>query len=254
MVVKKKRGRPRKRPDTDKKLKQKQKQKQQVVVNVSGGGGGGFIPAAPTQTPTFDYSLLANLIRPAATTSVPIAAQPVAEAPFVRPSMEEPLAASKPKMEATPKKLIDPQGAQPEFFEGGTFQEVALDKEPISPMMTEFGARKAEGKPLFETPTETDIYDLRKFTEPFSKKILEETPSGTEFIMREKEASTSKKPAGSSAPSQATIDKVQARLKKYDEDIKNASNVEAGKKEIKKREAYLARANEAYGKFGVTFT
>lgn len=77
---KSKRGRPRKRPETDKKLKQKQKQKQEVNVNVSsGGGGGGFIPV-PQSAPTFDYSLLANLIRPAATVDVPIMAQQMAPA------------------------------------------------------------------------------------------------------------------------------------------------------------------------------
>ena len=77
MVDKKRKS---KKGKSKKGLKQKQKQKQQVVVNVSsgGGGGGGFIPAP--QAPTFDYSLLANLIRPAATVDVPIAAQQMAAA------------------------------------------------------------------------------------------------------------------------------------------------------------------------------
>jgi len=46
------------------KQRQKQKQQQRVNVNVqtsSGGGGGGFIPMP--SAPTFDYGLLANLIR-----------------------------------------------------------------------------------------------------------------------------------------------------------------------------------------------
>ena len=253
MVVKKKRGRPRKRPETDKKLKQKQKQKQQVVVNVSSGGGGGFIPTAPTQMPTFDYSLLANLIRPAATRNVPIAAQTVAESPFVRPAMEEPLAASKPKMEeplaaskpkkeTPPKNIIDPQGAQPEFFEEGTFQDLALDKAPASPMMTEFGSRKAEPAPLFETPEETPRFDLNKFTPEFRKTMMKEAPSGVEFIL----------PKSSPAPDK--IDTVNKRLAKYDEDIKNAPNAEAAKSEMKKRASYLKRANEKYGESGITFT
>ena len=248
MVVKKKRGRPRKRPEMDKKLKQKQKQKQQVVVNVSGGGGGGFIPAPPTQAPAFDYSLLANLIRPAATTNVPIAAQTIAESPFVRPAMEEPLAASKPKMEmpkkeTPPKNIIDPQGGNPEFFEEGTFQDLALDRAPASPMMTEFGARKAEGKPLVETPIEAPKFDLNKFTPEFGRTMLEKAPSGVEFVLPKQ------------SPSPKIIEEINARLEKYDEDIKNAPNSDKAKSEAKKRASYVKRANEKYGSSGLfTFT
>jgi len=66
------------RSATEKKkgLKQKQKQKQQVNVNVSSGGGGGsgYIPI-PSMAPAVDYSILQQLIRPANTVDVPIAAK-----------------------------------------------------------------------------------------------------------------------------------------------------------------------------------
>lgn len=56
------------------KTKQKQKQRQTVNVQVSSGGSGGggtsFIPMP--QAPAFDYSLLANLIRPANTVDMPM--------------------------------------------------------------------------------------------------------------------------------------------------------------------------------------
>ena len=85
---KKKPRKPRaKRLKSKKGLKQKQKQKQQVTVNVSAGGsgGGGFVPIP--QSPSIDYGLISQLLRPAATTDVPIReAAPVAEAPFVRPA------------------------------------------------------------------------------------------------------------------------------------------------------------------------
>jgi len=72
-------------------LKQKQKQKQVVNVQVSsgsGGSGGGYVPIP--QAPEINYSLLSQLLRPAATVDVPIrAAAPVPEAPFMRPA--EPL-------------------------------------------------------------------------------------------------------------------------------------------------------------------
>jgi len=72
------------KPKPRQKQKQKQKQIQKVSVSVSGGGSGsgGFIPIP--QAPAFDYSLLANLIRPAATVDMPIvvqAARPVANLP-----------------------------------------------------------------------------------------------------------------------------------------------------------------------------
>jgi hypothetical protein len=80
-------------------LKQKQKQRQQVNVNVSAGGsgGGGYIPIP--QAPEINYSLLSQLIRPAATVDMPIrAAAAVPEAPFVRPAEPESLASEiKPK-------------------------------------------------------------------------------------------------------------------------------------------------------------
>ena len=261
MVVKKKRGRPRKRPEMDKKLKQKQKQKQQVVVNVSGGGGGGFIPAPAPQAPAFDYSLLANLIRPAATMNVPIAAQTVAEAPFVRPAMEEPLAASKPKMaeplevskpkkETPPKNIIDPQGGQPEFFEEGTFQELALDKAPASPMMTEFGARKAEGTPLFETPKSEEIF--RPLPPAKTKEQREAIADALENIP-EVEITlppTSKKKKAvteESNPKSEAVKKAKAKLITYEEDISNAKNAEEAKKIIKKRDELINKGNQTYG-------
>ena len=89
-------------------LKQKQKQRQQVNVNVSAGGsgGGGYIPIP--QAPEINYSLLSQLIRPAATVDMPIrAAAPVPEAPFVRPAEPESLASElKPKRKYTRKPKI----------------------------------------------------------------------------------------------------------------------------------------------------
>ena len=92
MVDKKRKS---KKGKSKKGLKQKQKQKQQVTVNVSsGGGGGGFIPFTPQAAPTFDYSLLANLIRPAATVDVPIMAQQMAPALSARAAEAPTLVAS----------------------------------------------------------------------------------------------------------------------------------------------------------------
>ena len=97
--TKKKPKKPRaKRLKSKKGLKQKQKQKQQVTVNVSAGGsgGGGYVPIP--QSPSIDYGLISQLLRPAATTDVPIrAAAPVAEMPFVRPAEPESLASEKSK-------------------------------------------------------------------------------------------------------------------------------------------------------------
>ena len=90
-------------------LKQKQKQRQQVNVNVSAGGsgGGGYIPIP--QAPEINYSLLSQLIRPAATVDVPIrAAAPVPEPAFVRPAVPESLASElKPKRKYTRKPKTD---------------------------------------------------------------------------------------------------------------------------------------------------
>ena len=91
---------PRTRRTTAKKnkgLKQKQKQRQVVNVQVSAGGSGGggtqFIPMP--QSPSIDYSLLANLIRPANTVDVPIrAAAPVAESVATRAAEPESLMAA----------------------------------------------------------------------------------------------------------------------------------------------------------------
>lgn len=90
-------------------LKQKQKQRQQVNVNVSAGGsgGGGYIPIP--QAPEINYSLLSQLLRPAATVDMPIrAAAPMPEAPFVRPAEPESLASElKPKRKYTRKPKVD---------------------------------------------------------------------------------------------------------------------------------------------------
>jgi hypothetical protein len=58
-------------------LKQKQKQRQVVNVQVSSGGSGGsgYIPV-PSMAPAIDYSILQQLIRPAATVDVPIVKNP----------------------------------------------------------------------------------------------------------------------------------------------------------------------------------
>lgn len=96
----KKAKKPRTRRVTAKKnkgLKQKQKQRQVVNVQVSAGGSGGggtqFIPMP--QAPSIDYSLLANLIRPANTVDVPIrAAAPMAESVATRAAEPESLMAA----------------------------------------------------------------------------------------------------------------------------------------------------------------
>ena len=80
------------------KARQKQKQRQTVNVQVSSGGSGGggtsFIPMP--QAPAFDYSLLANLIRPANTVDMPIRAMaPIPEPVQVRPAEEPTLAEAK---------------------------------------------------------------------------------------------------------------------------------------------------------------
>ena len=84
------------KPKEKTKTKQKQKQRQVVNVQVSSGGsgGGGFIPVP--QAPAFDYSLLANLIRPANTVDMPIRAMaPIPEPVQVRPAEEPTLADAK---------------------------------------------------------------------------------------------------------------------------------------------------------------
>jgi hypothetical protein len=79
------------RSATEKKkgLKQKQKQKQVVNVQVSSGGGGGsgYIPIP--QAPEINYSLLSQLLRPAATVDVPIRAQANPEPIAARAPVEE---------------------------------------------------------------------------------------------------------------------------------------------------------------------
>lgn len=85
-------------------LKQKQKQKQVVNVQVSAGGsgGGGYVPIP--QSPEINYSLLQQLIRPAATTDVPIrAAAPVPVAPVRLPEMPNLAEDLKPKRKYTKK-------------------------------------------------------------------------------------------------------------------------------------------------------
>ena len=81
-------------------LKQKQKQRQVVNVSVSAGGSGGggtqFIPMQ--QSPSIDYSLIANLIRPANTVDVPIR---------VAAPMAEPIAT----------RAAEPEGIRPSFMD-----------------------------------------------------------------------------------------------------------------------------------------
>lgn len=92
------------------KQKQKQQQKQSVVLNVSAGssgGGGGFIPQ---QAPTIDYSLIANLLRPANTIQQPFResiTEPILGANLSgraeEPTLKEAKAKPEPK-EPKPKK------------------------------------------------------------------------------------------------------------------------------------------------------
>ena len=141
MVDKKRKS---KKGKSKKGLKQKQKQKQQVTVNVSSGGGGGFIPAPVSQAPTFDYSLLANLIRPAATVDVPIMAQQMADALPAR-------AAEAP----------------------------SLAEELPSRSQKEFGTQTGPMRSAPATPQE-ESFKLSKFTQPMRERIAE---SGADIIL-----------------------------------------------------------------------
>lgn len=89
--------------------KQKQKQKQVVNVQVSSGGGGGsgYIPIP--QAPEINYSLLTQLLRPAATVDVPIRAAAAIPQPIaVRPAEPESLASElKPKRKYTRKPKVE---------------------------------------------------------------------------------------------------------------------------------------------------
>jgi hypothetical protein len=112
MPPKKRVKKSRARKPVKKGLKQKQKQKQQQKVNVSvsaggsGGGGTQFIPMP--QAPAFDYALLANLIRPAATVDVPIRAQ----------ANPEPMAARAPEAESLKELTSKQVSKQVQFGEG----------------------------------------------------------------------------------------------------------------------------------------
>jgi hypothetical protein len=136
MVDKKRKSR---KGKSKKGLKQKQKQKQQVTVNVSsGGGGGGFIPFTPQSAPTFDYSLLANLIRPAATVDVPIMAQQMAPA--------------LPARAAEAPTLVASMGTQ----------------TPVKPPSSLSGREKA----MMRQPEE-EVFRLSKFTPEMRERIAE---------------------------------------------------------------------------------
>lgn len=130
-------------------LKQKQKQRQQVNVNVSAGGsgGGGYIPIP--QAPEINYSLLSQLIRPAATVDVPIrAAAPVPEPVFVRPAEPETLASEiKPKRKYTKKP-------KPTIVKGG-----------------------------FVSETESEPIDIRGAGKKEADLLLRYAPEGTEFVI-----------------------------------------------------------------------
>lgn len=135
MPSKKRVKKSRARKPVKKGLKQKQKQKQQQKVNVSvsaggsGGGGTQFIPMP--SAPAFDYALLANLIRPAATVDVPIRAQ----------ANPEPMAARAP--EAAPlKESARPSRAAP------SIPSFVGEME---------SSRYKSSKPFIATPAATDF-------------------------------------------------------------------------------------------------
>lgn len=100
------------------KQKQKQQQKQSVVLNVSAGssgGGGGFIPQQ--QAPQIDYSLIANLLRPANTTQQPFResiAEPISGANLSGRTDEPTLKEAKAKPEP---KEPGKKGRPPQFTE-----------------------------------------------------------------------------------------------------------------------------------------
>jgi hypothetical protein len=107
------------------KQKQKQQQKQSVVLNVSAGssgGGGGFIPQQ--QAPQIDYSLIANLLRPANTIQQPFRETIAKPEPILPRRAEEPTlkeAKAKPEPKEPGKK-----GRPPQFTEE---QKTALNLE-----------------------------------------------------------------------------------------------------------------------------
>lgn len=157
------------RSATEKKkgLKQKQKQKQQVNVNVSSAGSG-YIPIP--QAPEINYSLLSQLLRPAATVDVPIRAQanpePIAARPAEQPTIVE---QDKPKRKYTRKSKIP-------IAEG-----YMSESEPM--------VAKAMTGPF-------DITSSGSFSEREAEAIVKQLPLGTEFIVEKKKGSRKLEPFG----------------------------------------------------------
>ncbi len=120
---KEKKPRTRRAPAKKKGLRQKQKQRQVVNVQVSAGGsgGGGYIPIP--QTPSIDYRLISQLIRPANTVDVPIReAAPIAAPIAVRPAEPESLAEAMPAVSKARKERSDKgkPRAKPEMVSSST--------------------------------------------------------------------------------------------------------------------------------------
>lgn len=135
-------------------LKQKQKQKQQVTVSVSAGGsgGGGFVPIPSfvpiPQSPSIDYGLISQLLRPAATTDVPIReAAPVAEMPFVRP--------------AEPPSLVESYVERPPSQQSKSASERARPtrRAPFAPLV--------EGSELFPNPIDLSKMSRQQIRQAF---------------------------------------------------------------------------------------
>lgn len=193
-------------------LKQKQKQRQQVNVNVSAGGsgGGGYIPIP--QAPEINYSLLSQLIRPAATVDVPIrAAAAVPEAPFVRPAESESLASEiKPKRKYTkkPKPTVveamvsesEPatsrafaSGIEYGFAKGGAARQDPFMSEAESESTVSFKKpRKPRTKKAPESSSATaelfgqgpiDISRSSGFNPKQAELMVKYAPEGTEFVI-----------------------------------------------------------------------
>jgi len=161
-VIKGKRKRTRAKKPKEK-ARQKQKQRQVVNVQVSSGGSGGggtsFIPMP--QAPAFDYSLLANLIRPANTVDMPIRAMasipnPVATREAKSPTLAEaltseistqtgPLRPAPPPPKADAPKVRKAQTKVP-IYQKMTEREAGYETFPSSESETELIVRKKEGQ------------------------------------------------------------------------------------------------------------
>jgi len=211
------------------KARQKQKQRQTVNVQVSSGGSGGggtsFIPMP--QAPAFDYSLLANLIRPANTVDMPIRAMAAIPEPVQVRAAEEPTLAEAKKQRVPVSMRMSEREAGYESFptssgEEETRQEVRRQEKAASvivgkyapaifPSESEMEAGNIRMQPTKEAaarkrkPNETDEqYNMRivKYEQMLANKSAKERQRTFE---RKKEEVLSKIPIAEAQAGGATF-------------------------------------------------